>query len=923
MPISITCPSCNARFELRDDMAGKKTRCECGTMLDIPATQNSATADPLASAPAKDPLLGGDPLATGSSPKSTASGWSSTPHRKVRRSYSDTEDKGVPGWIAALFAAVLAVVMVVGIMVLMRDDDNAPVEQVEVEPPDAPITTPAPPVDPVPEVPPDKPPPPEPDNSTPINSIGMKLVEVDPDGSWTIGTGNPDHLFNHDEKPAHLVDLSRIFMVGMHEVTQAQFKAVMGSNPSTFPGDNHPVDNIDWQQAVEFCQKLSQRKEEVEAQRAYRLPTEAEWEYMARGGSETTYHFGDDAAQLADHAWFNGNSNETSHPVGQKTPNSLGLHDTLGNVSEWCSDWYSSDSYRTSSRENPTGPREGIVKVLRGGSWANGERSCREGFRFFGAPSDAKPTGGLRVICIPSTGTRLPAQGQPRVATGNPTSTPEDLARRLIDVFVEGQGNRFADLVPNESDLAQLDPAVFGDYEDRAVAIKESLFHYKQIPRNLRFVMGLSRNEVASYFGIDWSKVRIDEIQVRILKGTTGLEHCHAMKVLLSEEESDEHKYALYLNGAANFNGTWKLTNRISHDAIRPLYAEPLPPASLLAYATGYPTAPQEPFTDDGLGVHTYDAAGAIEMLYTPEQVLPKGLAFNRDAVMIAYAYDIKPDPSDPIAGDGRITVWKSATGEVVLDDKWDHDEITATRRDLVDREFNDLRMKVAFTIENDRLAVGRDRVVFWDLKSGNKLPVQDPDGLRWKLDLKGNAISDDPIEPPTTVTLKSPSGRFQLVATRTRDQQGRILSELELKDSEGSLITKVVLPGEIPRLLFTAEDQPLAISKQFIFDIAGQHRLAEKVLWNHEKQFREMMIEDLSTNQQRIVTRYGPSSTRWLVRIWDVPSGREIFVANEELNRFDFSLNKRHALSPDGRWLAVCDRNKIKFWKIFDPMVE
>jgi WD40 repeat protein len=143
------------------------------------------------------------------------------------------------------------------------------------------------------------------------------------------------------------------------------------------------------------------------------------------------------------------------------------------------------------------------------------------------------------------------------------------------------------------------------------------------------------------------------------------------------------------------------------------------------------------------------------------------------------------------------------------------------------------------------------------------------------------------------------------------------------LKDSEGALITKVVLPGEIPRLLFTAEDQPLAISKQFIFDIAGQHRLAEKVLWNHEKQFREMMIEDLSTNQQRIVTRYGPSSTRWLVRIWDVPSGREIFVANEGLNRFDFSLNKRHALSPDGRWLAVCDRNKIKFWKIFDPMVE
>ena len=160
-------------------------------------------------------------------------------------------------------------------------------------------------------------------------------------------------------------------------------------------------------------------------------------------------------------------------------------------------------------------------------------------------------------------------------------------------------------------------------------------------------------------------------------------------------------------------------------------------------------------------------------------------------------------------------------------------------------------------------------------------------------------------------------------MATRVPDAQGKIFTEIQLRQSEGEVLRSVVLPGEIPRLLFTAEDQPLAISKQFIFDVASEHILAEKYRWNNEKQFQETMVEEICANQQRVIMRYGRTFNRWLARIWDVPSGREIFVPNENLDRFDFSPDTRHALSPNGRWLAIADRDKIKFWLIFDPLLE
>jgi formylglycine-generating enzyme required for sulfatase activity len=160
-----------------------------------------------------------------------------------------------------------------------------------------------------------------------------------------------------------------------HEVTQAEYETVMGVNPSYFQGDpNRPVDQVDWNNAVLYCQRLTEQKRmagHITAQQAYRLPTEAEWEYAARAGTAESLDpiLGD---ILNDIAWwsfwiFPGNAGGSSHPVQQKVPNAWGLYDMIGNVAEWCLDWHG--SYPTGSVTDPTGPETGYYRVVRGGSW--------------------------------------------------------------------------------------------------------------------------------------------------------------------------------------------------------------------------------------------------------------------------------------------------------------------------------------------------------------------------------------------------------------------------------------------------------------------------------------------------------------------------------------------------------------------------
>ena len=200
-----------------------------------------------------------------------------------------------------------------------------------------------------------------------------------------------------DEKPAHPVTLTKPFYLGKFEVTQEQYQQVTGQNPSNFKGQDNPVEQVSWDDAQEFCKRLS-----AKMQRTVRLPTEAEWEYSCRGGTRTTYYSGDTEKDLKRVAWYDANAKNTTHPVGEKEQNVFGLYDMHGNVWEWCQDGYGDDYYSKSSTEDPQGPAIGAVRVLRGGSWFIDPGGCRSAFRSGTDPDDRYDVIGFRVAVAPA-----------------------------------------------------------------------------------------------------------------------------------------------------------------------------------------------------------------------------------------------------------------------------------------------------------------------------------------------------------------------------------------------------------------------------------------------------------------------------------------------------------------------------------------
>ena len=191
-----------------------------------------------------------------------------------------------------------------------------------------------------------------------------------PAGTFLMGSPETEKGRSTDEGPQHEVTISRPFFMGVLPVTQTQYQAVMGDNPSvTAKGGDFPVENVRWEQAVEFCRKMS-----AKTGKTVRLPTEAEWEYAARAGTTTRYFYGADAydiKQLGDYAWTFKDCKNDLQPAGRKRPNPWGLHDMYGMVWQWCSDWYA-DGYPAGKQTDPQGPETGTERVLRGGSWCVG-----------------------------------------------------------------------------------------------------------------------------------------------------------------------------------------------------------------------------------------------------------------------------------------------------------------------------------------------------------------------------------------------------------------------------------------------------------------------------------------------------------------------------------------------------------------------
>jgi len=226
------------------------------------------------------------------------------------------------------------------------------------------------------------------------NSIGMKLKLI-PAGEFQMGSPDSGSDARDREKPQHLVQITKPFYLGVYEITQQQYEKVMGKNPTRFKGAKNPVDSMTWTEAVEFCRRLSELPEEKAAGHVYRLPTEAEWEYSCRAGTTTKYSLGDSDSQLGEYAWFEKNSGDTTHPVGQKKVNSWGLCDMHGNVWEWCQDWYG--SYPSGSVTDPQGPKSGSRRSLRGGAFNYQPSHVRSAVRDYALPGGRATVFGFRV----------------------------------------------------------------------------------------------------------------------------------------------------------------------------------------------------------------------------------------------------------------------------------------------------------------------------------------------------------------------------------------------------------------------------------------------------------------------------------------------------------------------------------------------
>ena len=225
-----------------------------------------------------------------------------------------------------------------------------------------------------------------------LGGARMEFVLIHP-GSFLMGSKQGDA----DERPAHRVIIAKPFYLGKFLVTQEQWQTLMGSNPSTFPASQSPVDFVYWDECQTFLRKMGEKAPGY----TFLLPTEAQWEYACRAGTTTTFFFGDEPRAAGNYGWFKANSAGSTHPVGLKKPNPWGLYDMCGNVWEWCEDWYG--DYQGTNPDNLIlSPTYGAGLCLRGGSWKSDASGLGSAVRHWSAPIWHHHDAGFRVVCLPA-----------------------------------------------------------------------------------------------------------------------------------------------------------------------------------------------------------------------------------------------------------------------------------------------------------------------------------------------------------------------------------------------------------------------------------------------------------------------------------------------------------------------------------------
>jgi formylglycine-generating enzyme required for sulfatase activity len=221
------------------------------------------------------------------------------------------------------------------------------------------------------------------------DGVNMEFVLIN-SGSFMMGSSEQEG--DSDETPRHKVTITKPFYLGKYEVTQEQWKKVMGNNPSSFRGNDNPVDTVSWKDCIAFTEKLSSMMG-----RKLTLPSEAQWEYACRAGSIYKWFYVADDLNAGDYGWIDSNSGGTTHPVGLKEPNEWGLYDMYGNIQEWCLDWYQ-NPYADGEAVDPSGPKEGDSRVIRGGGWGDFLDNARSSYRNANGENEANDGTGFRCV---------------------------------------------------------------------------------------------------------------------------------------------------------------------------------------------------------------------------------------------------------------------------------------------------------------------------------------------------------------------------------------------------------------------------------------------------------------------------------------------------------------------------------------------